>query len=280
MVTVSGLIDPIARTPILAPASGLVETLRCELGAKAEKGEICATLDPRPFDEARAREKAALAAAEEQLAARVKARVRAQAAVEKRETRPRRAADGRKTIGASRRALVRAQTQFDRAEAAVAQRRDALARAEAARTGAEIAASVDGFIVEQLAVVGERVAAGAPVFVIGDATTIRLRAKASGDGIFAITPGAEAIVTSEATPERAFPGKVIEVRRPATPLEGATVDIVIEAENFDLALLPGMEASARIEINEGGAALRTPHTALRNGERRPARTRTGNSTGG
>ncbi|WP_424374354.1 efflux RND transporter periplasmic adaptor subunit [Methylocystis silviterrae] len=71
-----------------------------------------------------------------------------------------------------------------------------------------MSACVDGFIVEHPAAVGKRVTAGAPLFVIGDAKIIRLRAKASDDRAFAITPGAEAIVTSEAAPERAFLGKV------------------------------------------------------------------------
>ena len=72
VVTVSGVVAPIARTPVLASAAGVVETLRCELGAKVKKGEICATLDPRPFDEAIAREKSALAAAEAELTLRVR----------------------------------------------------------------------------------------------------------------------------------------------------------------------------------------------------------------
>ena len=116
---------------------------------------------------------------------------------------------------------------------------------------------------------GKRVAAGALLFVIGDATTIRLRAKASGDGALVIAPGAEATLTSAAAPDRTFLGRVIEVRRPTAPEEGATVDVVIEAENPDLALRPGMEASARIEIDQREAALRAPNAALRYGERPP-----------
>ncbi len=52
------------------------------------------------------------------------------------------------------------------------------------------------------------------------------------------------------------------MRRPATPLEGPTVDIVIEAENPDLALRPAMEAPARIELDEGKSPLRVPDPPL------------------
>ncbi|MGZ9089917.1 MAG: hypothetical protein ACXW3Q_14665, partial [Rhodoplanes sp.] len=55
-----------------------------------------------------------------------------------------------------------------------------------------------------------------------------------------VRPGTDSLVTTAAAPDRTFAGKVVEVRRPATPQEGATVDVVIEAENPDLALRPGM----------------------------------------
>ena len=156
---------------------------------------------------------------------------------------------------------------MERAEVAVAKRREALMKAEDARAVAEIIASVDGFIIERQVAVGKRVAAGALLFVIGDATIIRLRAKASGDGALAIAPGAEATLTSAAAPDRTFLGRVIEVRRPTAPEEGATVDVVIEAENPDLALRPGMEASARIEIDEREAACARPRSDLQSRQR-------------
>ncbi len=122
VLTMSGFIDPIVRTPVLTLDTGIVKSVLCELGAKAKKGEICATLDPHPFDETLTHEKTTLAAAEAALPLRVKARDRAQAVVAERKVRSRPCAHGRKTIAASRRALARAQTRLVRAEAVVAER--------------------------------------------------------------------------------------------------------------------------------------------------------------
>ena len=87
--------------------------------------------------------------------------------------------------------------------------------------------------------------------MIGDAKTVRLRGKAEGEGALTIAPGAEAVVTSESVPGRTFSGKVTEARRRES---GASVDVVVEVDNRELALRPGMEVSARIGIVESEAS--------------------------
>jgi len=251
VVIVAGVIAPASQTPLTAPAAGVIATLSCDVGAKVEKGETCATLDQRPFDEAVAREKRTLGTAETQLVQRKSAQARAQTNFE-RQQRPR---VSRKALEAAQRALTRAQAQVERAKAQVALRRESLEKAQAARARAEIVAPLSGLVVERTAAIGERVKAGAPLFVIADMRTVRLHAKAAGENALAIAPDAEAIVTTESLPEQAFSGKVVEVRR-RTPAEvGAPVDLVIEVNNRDLALRPEMEASARIEIDEREALL-------------------------
>jgi RND family efflux transporter MFP subunit len=250
-VVVSGVIAPVAQTPIDAPAAGVVATLSCDVGAKVEMGETCATLDVRSFDEASARAQSALAAAERQLAQRRSAQARAQANLQRLESRSASRSASRKSLAAARGALARAQAHVDRAEAEVARRREAVTKAEAGRASAEIVAPVAGVIVERTAVVGARVEAGAPLFMIGDAKTVRLRGKAEGEGALTIAPGAEAVVTSESVPGRTFSGKVTEARRTGS---GALVDVVVEVDNRELALRPGMEVSARIGIMEGEAS--------------------------
>jgi len=250
-VVVSGVIAPVAQTPINAPAAGVVATLSCDVGAQVEKGETCGTLAPSSSDEALAREKRALAAAERQLAQRQSAQARAQANLEKLESRPASRAASRKALAAARGALARAQAQVERAEAEVALRREAVTKVEAGRAGAAIVAPVAGFVLERTAAVRARVEAGAPLFMIGDAKTVRLRGKADGEGALTIAPGAEAVVTSESVPGRTFSGKVTEARRTES---GAPVDLIVEVDNRELALQPGMEVSARIGIEEREAS--------------------------
>ncbi|PPD03257.1 MAG: hypothetical protein CTY36_08205 [Methylocystis sp.] len=199
-----------------------------------------------------AREKSALAAAESQLAQRQSAQAKAQANLDRWEARSGRRAASRQALSAARRALARAQAQVERAEAEVALRREAVTKAEAGRAGAALVAPIAGFVLERTAAVGARVEAGAPLFVLGDASTVRLRATATGDDSLAIAPGAQALLTIPAAPERTFPGQVVEARRPPTPQGTAAVDLAIDVPNPDLALTPGMPASARIDIKRRG----------------------------
>ncbi|WP_018408039.1 HAD-IC family P-type ATPase [Methylocystis rosea] len=250
-VVVSGVIAPVAQTPINAPAAGAVATLSCDVGAQVEKGETCATFAPSSGDDAFARAKSALAAAERQLAQRQSAQARAQANLQRLDSRSASRAASRKALAAARGALARAQAQVERAEAEVALRRKAVTKAEAGRAGAAIVAPIAGFVLERRAAVGARVEAGAPLFMIGDAKTVRLRVKAEGEGALTIAPGAEAVVTSESVPGRTFSGKVTEARQTESD---ASVDVVVEVDNRELALQPGMEVSARIGIVESEAS--------------------------
>ena len=255
-IVVSGVIAPFSETLIAAPAAGVIATLPCNIGAKVEKGETCATIDRHGFDDALGREKRALAAAERKLAQRQNAQTRAQSRLEKLETGSGRRAASRKALASGRRAVTHLQAQIERAEAEVALRRQALAAAEAARAGAQVQAPVAGFIVRQTASVGARVEVGAPLFVVANAETVRLHAKVAEEEALAITPGAKALLSGSSAPDRTFAGMVIEVRRHGSPQDGATADIVIEAENPGFALQPGTQASARIEIEEREAQLR------------------------
>ncbi|MGD9543456.1 MAG: HAD-IC family P-type ATPase [Methylocystis sp.] len=254
-VVVSGVIASASQSEVLAPAAGVIATLACDVGTRVDKGETCATLDPQPFDAALARENDALAAAEKQLAQRQSAEARAQANLERRKARSGRRAARRKALRTAQRVLARAQARVERAKADVAQRKEAVARAQTDRERATIVAPITGVVLERKAAVGSSVDVGAPLFIVGDAKTVRLRAKTADEAARAIAPGAAAAVTSEALPERRFSGKVVETRRSETAKAGESVDVVIEIENSGFDLRPGMPASAQIEIDEREAGL-------------------------
>jgi magnesium-transporting ATPase (P-type) len=114
-VVVSGVIAPLSQMSVAAPAAGVIAKLSCDVGAKVEKGETCATLDARSLDEALARERSALAAAERRLAQRQSAQTRAQSNLDTLEARSGGRAASGKTLASARRALARAQPQVRRA---------------------------------------------------------------------------------------------------------------------------------------------------------------------
>jgi HlyD family secretion protein len=67
-----------------------------------------------------------------------------------------------------------------------------------------------------------------------------------------------------AYPDRVFHGVVTEVRNsPVVVQDVVTYEAVIEVDNTDLALKPGMTASSHIRTAFAEAALRVPAAALR-----------------
>lgn len=79
-----------------------------------------------------------------------------------------------------------------------------------------------------------------------------------------IAVGQDASFTVDAYPGRTFTGKVDEIRKaPLIQQNVVTYTVVVSADNFDLALLPGMTASVQIVVEERPEVLNVPNAALR-----------------
>jgi hypothetical protein len=69
-----------------------------------------------------------------------------------------------------------------------------------------------------------------------------------------VVVGQDASFTVDSYPARAFPGRLVDIRKmPQTTQNVVTYTVVISADNEDLLLLPGMTANVRIP----GAAARS-----------------------
>jgi HlyD family secretion protein len=76
--------------------------------------------------------------------------------------------------------------------------------------------------------------------------------------------GDKATFTVDAFARRIFRGTVSQVRQsPQTVQNVVTYDVVVNVDNTDLALKPGMTATSRLIIDERIDVLRVPNQALR-----------------
>jgi HlyD family secretion protein len=79
-----------------------------------------------------------------------------------------------------------------------------------------------------------------------------------------IAEGQTAEFTVDAWPERSFPATITQVRFAPRTVEGVvTYETVLAVDNADLALRPGMTATAVITVQELHDALLVPNAALR-----------------
>jgi len=252
-VTARGVIGPTATAPVGAHASGEIQALYCNANMQVKAGQLCAKIDPRPYQIIVDQSKADLVAAEARLEKAKADLAQAKAAFDSHEALEKRKAISRKAIDKFRKAFERAQTQTERDEAKVAELQAALHAAEIKLGYTDIVSPIDGTVVSRNVEVGQTVATDSetpPLFVIAaDPTLTHIDANISGKDSSEVKLGDKVSFTVEAYPNRKFSGTVTQIRPSAQTHEpAATYDIVISAPNTDLLLESGMAATIRIVI--------------------------------
>jgi magnesium-transporting ATPase (P-type)/biotin carboxyl carrier protein len=146
---VAKILDTSPPREVFAPVSGTVAAILCDKGQEVESGRICAKLDPAPFREAVAREKTALATAEQRRQASAAAAAKAQADLARKQRSGKRSSA---SLEQARAAVERAGARADADQAAVDRSQAALRAAEDALGRVDVAAPVAGTVVSTAAV--------------------------------------------------------------------------------------------------------------------------------
>jgi HlyD family secretion protein len=161
-----------------------------------------------------------------------------------------------------------AASQVESSKAQVEQAKAALKVSETNLRYATIRSPVNGIVISRNVDVGQTVAASlqAPtLFTIAkDLTQMQVDTNVSEADIGRVAIGQEAIFTVDAYPEKTFHGRVSEIRNaPITIQNVVTYDVVIQVDNKDLKLKPGMTANVSVLIEHKEAVLKIPNAALR-----------------
>ena len=252
-VTASGVVRPTATAPVGARVSGVIQALYCDANMQVKAGQLCAKIDPRPYQIVVDQSRADLAATEARLEKDKGDLAQAKAAFESHEALAKRPAISRKAIDKSRKAFERAQRQTKLGEARIALLQAAFHAAEINLGYTDIVSPIDGTVVSRNVEMGQMVAADSetpPLFVItADLTLTHLDAIISAKDSGEVKLGDKATFTVEAFPNSPFSGAVTQIRpSPQTNEHVATYDVVISAPNPDLVLKPGMQATIKIVI--------------------------------
>ena len=159
-------------------------------------------------------------------------------------------------------------SQIESAKAQIEHDKAALKMAETNLRYTTIRSPVNGIVISRNVDVGQTVAASlqAPtLFTIAkDLTQMQVDTNMSEADIGRIVIGQEATFTVDAYPEKTFRGRVSEVRNAPTIIQNVvTYDVVIEVDNKDLKLKPGMTANVSVMIAHKDGVLRIPNAVLR-----------------
>ena len=97
-----------------------------------------------------------------------------------------------------------------------------------------------------------------------DLTKMELHVDVDEADVGLVREGQAATFTVDAYPDRTFPARITRVRYGSQTVDGVvTYETVLEVDNSDLLLRPGMTATADIVIRKVEAAILVPNVALR-----------------
>ena len=264
----TGTVNPELTIIVGSYVSGVLMQISCDYNTQVTAGQICAKIDPRPYQALVDQAKANLAVARAQL-------VKDQANLaytnlnwERNRVLLQQNSVAKDTADLSKDNRDQAQAQIGFDMATIDQRQAELAAAQVNLDYTDIASPVNGTVVSRNVTQGQTLASSLntpTLFLIAtDLTKMQVDTNISESDIGGIKDGDKGSFSVDAFPNRVFAGTVTQVRQsPQTVQNVVTYDAVVSVDNKDLALKPGMTASTRIIIDQRANVLRAPNQALR-----------------
>ena len=282
VVEATGTINAVTMVQVGSQVSGTISRLFVDFNSRVKKGQVIAQIDPPLFEGTLLQAKADYANAQANLVA-------SQANLEKaKATAIQTKADYERTAGLTKEGVM-SQQQLDLAKAnsdtavaavgaAEAQVTQAAAQAQQKRAAVEVAqtnlnyttihAPIDGTVIARNVDVGQTVAASlqAPtLFTIAqDLTKMQVYASTDESDVGMIRNGQVVSFKVDAYPKDTFTGRVSQIRMNATTVQNVvTYNTIVDFDNPDMKLFPGMTAYITIPVANAKSVMRVPNGALR-----------------
>ena len=254
VVTANGQINTVKNVMVGSQVSGIITDIKVDFNSRVTNGQVIAQIDPSTYQQN-------IMLAEAELA-------NSAAALELAQLNMRRVQVLRTNNLISASEYDQTLVTLHQAEAVVKMRDASLKRAQVDLERATIYAPIDGVVISRVVDVGQTVAASfnAPTLfsIANDLRNMRIEAMVSEADVGGVTEGQPVNFTVDAFPGRPFRGEVTQVRyAPITNQNVVNYTAVVEVNNADLKLRPGMTANASIVIGERRNVLRVPNAALR-----------------
>ena len=282
VVEATGTINAVITVQVGSQVSGTIAKLNADFNSRVHRGDVVALIDPALFKGALLQAAADLENANANLLATKANQEKAEAALVQAKADYDRAVNLARDGVMSQQQYDQAKMNYDstkaaekaaaasitQAEAQASQKKAAVAVAQTNLDYTVIRSPIDGTVVARNVDVGQTVAASlqAPtIFTIAqDLKKMWVYAKTDESDVGNIKVGKPVTFKVDAFPKETFHGTVNQVRMNATTVQSVvTYDTIIEFENPDLKLFPGMTAYATIPVASVKSVLKIPNTALR-----------------
>lgn len=253
VVTATGEIQPLNTINVGSQVSGTIEEIFVDYNSQVKKGDVLLKIEPSVLQASVDEAYASLVSAESQRDYAKSEYERNKILYEK-DIIPR--AD-----------LEQSQTTYEQAEQTVNRMKSQYDRAVTNLGYATITSPVDGTVISRQVDVGQTVAASfqtPDLFAIAeDLSKMQIETAVSEADIGMITEGQKVTFTVDAYPTQTFEGEVRQIRLSPTITSNVVVyTVVIDVDNSDLRLKPGMTAFVTILISEKDDIWKVQNSAL------------------
>ena len=268
IVEATGTIEPINTVSIGSQVSGRIEEIFVDFNTQVEKGQQLAQIDTSLFkaqlQQSQANinnAKATLARNEAQLEYDTKTYNRYKNLYERNLV-------SKNDLDSAKSAYKSDLAQVAAAKAQIMQAEANYATASANMGYTKIVSPVKGIVISKEVEVGQTVAASfqtPTLFTVAeDLTKMRIETSVSEADIGKVKVGQDVEYTLDGYPDSIFTGKVTQVRlSPVTESNVVTYTVIIEVENNEGKLMPGMTANVSIITGKKEDILTVPNVALK-----------------
>ncbi|MBV7537220.1 efflux RND transporter periplasmic adaptor subunit [Duganella sp. sic0402] len=253
-VTATGTINPVALINIGSQVSGTVSELKADFNDHVSKGQVLLKLDPTIFNAQIRQADAQLSSAKASLRLAQATYQRNQSLLAQNYLSPL--------------ALDQSKREVDVAQANIQLAQAQLARAQADFDNSVIRSPIDGVIIKRTVDLGQTVAASfttPQLFQIArDLTKMQIDTSVSEADVGSLKEGQEARFVVDAYPDKEFNARMRQFRLAANVVQNVvTYNVVLDVDNKDELLKPGMTAQVRLLVGNRQNVLRVPTAALR-----------------
>ncbi len=267
-VEASGTVNPVNTVDIGSQVSGMIKEIYVDYNSKVTKGQLLAQIDPSLFQAQVDKARGDLEAAKSN-----KAKVEAMLVYDKKNYERYKKLYTKNYVAKSDLDLAEATYKSDLAQIAAAQ--GTINQAQATLNNnltnlryTRIVSPVDGIVVSRAVDVGQTVAASfqTPTLfqVAQDLTNMQIEVNVSEADIGKIKKGQEVEYTLDGYADSVFHGLVKEVRiAPTTVSNVVTYTVIVDVDNKDQKMIPGMTANVSIITNKSENVICVPTEALR-----------------
>ncbi|MBO4583187.1 MAG: efflux RND transporter periplasmic adaptor subunit [Alphaproteobacteria bacterium] len=253
VVTATGEINPVNTVSVGSQVSGTIENIYVDYNSRVTKGQLLLEIEPSVLQATVDEARAALDSAKSQL------------------NLARNDYERNKTLYDSgyiaRAEMEQSQTNYEQAQQSVKRMESQYERAVTNLSYATITSPVDGTVISRKVDKGQTVAASfqtPDLFEIAeDLSKMQIETAVSEADIGVIKEGQNVTFTVDAYPRKTFNGIVKQVRlSPTTTSNVVVYTVVIDVDNADLNLMPGMTAFVTILVDAAKDVWKTQNAAF------------------